>query len=132
MILDTSFLISLDRDEEAANRFAANLEASGVPLRVPTPVLYELYISVGAGGDSSGNARSNEALVANKPVADLDENIARRAGTLFGIHCLSDRKPDLDPVDSMIAATGLTYNEPVVTGDTSDFGSVDGLAVETW
>lgn len=132
MILDTSFLIALDEGLEEARHLAAELEAAKVPRRVPTPVLYELYIAAGAGDDPFGNAQSNEALVANLPVVDLDENIARKAGTLFGIHRLSDRKPDLSPVDSMIAATGLTYNEPVVTGDTSNFGSVDGLALESW
>jgi predicted nucleic acid-binding protein len=132
MIIDTSFLRALDEERRVAERLASELEASDVPLRVPTPVLSELYISAGAGDDPALNAQSNEALVANLPIADLDENIARKAGTLFGIDRQSDRKPDLDPGDSMVAATGLTYNEPVVTGDRSDFGSVDGLAIESW
>jgi predicted nucleic acid-binding protein len=128
MIIDTSFLRALDEERRVAERLASELEASDVPLRVPTPVLYELYISAGAGDDPALNAHSNEALVATLPIADLDENIAGKPG----IHRQSDQKPDLDPVDSMVAATGLTYNEPVVTGDRSDFGSVDGLAIESW
>jgi predicted nucleic acid-binding protein len=132
MIIDTSFLRALDEERRVAERLASDLEASDVPLRVPTPVLYELSISAGAGDDPALNAHSNEALVATLPIADLDENIARKAGTRFGIHRQSDQKPDLDPVDSMVAATGLTYHEPVVTGDRSDFGSVDGLAIESW
>jgi predicted nucleic acid-binding protein len=132
MILDTSFLIALDMGEADAREKAAELEAAGVPLRVPTPVLYELFISVGYGSDHAGNARGIDALVANKPVAVLDENIARKAGTLDGIHRDSDQKPTLDPVDAMVASTGLVFNEPVVTADSSDFERVDGLAVESW
>ncbi len=91
-------------------------------------VIQELYVSVGAGGDPNENARAYDALVANKPVVPLDENIARRAGVLEGEHLTSDSKPTLGPGDAIVAATGLVHNEPVVTNDT-DFETVDGLSV---
>lgn len=131
MILDTEFLISIDNDESAATELATDLEAAGVPLRVPTVVLFELYISVGLGQTPTANARTNEALIANKPIVPLDANIARRAGTLEGQHRVSDTKPILGPVDAIVAASGLTLNEPVVTND-AGFESVDGLAVELY
>lgn len=77
------------------------------------------------------NVRDYEALVANKPVVPLDENVSRRAGVLEGNHLVSDSKPNLGPTDAIVAATGLTYNEPVVTSD-MDFQQVDGLQVETF
>lgn len=46
-----------------------------------------------------------------------------------GQHIASDTKPRLGFADSVVAATGLVYNEPVVTDDTSDFGTVEGLTV---
>ena len=131
MILDTEFLISLRAGESGAVDLAAELEADSVPTRIPTVVVKELYVGVGAGGDAAGNARAYEALVANKPVVDLDENIARRAGVLEGHHLTSDAKPTLGPGDATVAATGLVFNEPVVTND-ADFEHVDGLDVERY
>jgi len=69
--------------------------------------------------------------VENKPVVELDDSIARRAGTLEGAHLASESAPDLGQGDAIVAATGLTLNEPVVTND-EDFQSVDGLRVERY
>jgi predicted nucleic acid-binding protein len=129
MILDTEFLIELDNQNQDAIEKAAALEKADVPLRVPTIVIQELYVGVGAGSKSFENARKYEALMANKPVVDVDGKIARQAGALEGQHIISDSKPELGPGDALVAATGLQYNEPVVTSD-RDYTHVDGLAVE--
>lgn len=129
MILDTGFLISLEEGDETALETAAELEATDVPLRVPTAVVQELYVGVGAGSDSFANARKYEALMANKPIVELTGTIARQAGALQGQHLVSDTKPNLGTGDAVVAATGLQYNEAVVTSD-RDFTHVDGLAVE--
>lgn len=129
MILDTEFLIELDANNETAVALAEELEAAAVPLRVPTIVVQELYVAVGAGSDTHENARKYEALIANKPIVEMDGNIARQAGALEGQHLVSDTKPELGPADAIVAATGLQYNEPVITND-EDFTHVDGLSVE--
>ena len=131
MILDTEFLISLRAGESGAVDLAADLEAASVPTRVPAVVVQELYVGVGAGDDATENARAYEALVANKPVVEINANIARRAGVLEGHHLTSDTKPTLGPGDATVAATGLVFNEPVVTND-ADFEHVDGLDVERY
>jgi predicted nucleic acid-binding protein len=129
MILDTAFLISLREEEEGAKRLAAEIEAAGLPTRIPTIVIWEIYFSVGAGSRPIENKRDYEQLFANKPTADLTEGIARRAGVLMGTHRATDSKRDLDPGDSIVAATGLAFDEAVVTDD-GDFEDVDGLNVE--
>lgn len=129
MILDTDFLIALDAEDEDALEKAAELEAEDVPLRVPTVVIQELYVGVGAGANAFENARKYEALMSNKPLVELTGPIARQAGVLEGAHLVSDSKPDLGTGDAIIAATGLQYNEAVVTDD-EDFTHVDGLSVE--
>jgi Predicted nucleic acid-binding protein, contains PIN domain len=131
MILDTEFLISLRAGESGAVELAAELEADSVPTRVPTVVVQELYVGVGAGDDATANARAYEALVANKPVVEIDANIARRAGVLEGHHLTGDTKPTLGPGDATVAATGLVFNEPVVTND-ADFEQVDGLDIKRY
>lgn len=132
MILDTSFLIALDEGDEAAIALAREHEESGVPQRLPATTLSELYVSVGAGEQPNRNARKYEELIGNLPIVDVDANVARRAGTLFGVHLEHDEKPDIGYRDATIAATGLVYNEAVVTADTEDFGAVDGLQVVSW
>ncbi len=131
MILDTDFLISLQAADDGAVELAGELAAAGVPTRVPTIVVHELYVGVGAGGTPAQNARAYDALVANMPIVALNERIARRAGTLEGTHLTSDSKPDLGPADAIVAATGLVHEEAVITND-ADFESVDGLTVESY
>ncbi|MFB6308291.1 MAG: PIN domain-containing protein [Haloarculaceae archaeon] len=128
MILDTDFLIALEEGDEAALRKAATLEAGDAPLRVPTVVVQELYVSVGAGDSSFANASKYEALLANKPVVELTDPIARKAGVVQGRHLKSDSKANLGIADAVVAATGLQYNEAVVTSD-EDFTHVEGLGV---
>lgn len=132
MILDTSYVIALAEGDTDAVALAGEHEAAGVPRRLPAPVLSELYVSVGAGENPTRNVRRYEQLVGNLPTVAVDDNIARRAGVLQGQHLVSDTKPNLGIVDATVAATGLVYNEPVITADGGDFGSVDGLQVVTW
>ncbi|MEF8822342.1 MAG: PIN domain-containing protein [Halovenus sp.] len=132
MILDTSYLITLAENNTDAAKLAREYELAGVPQRLPAVVLSELYVSVGAGDRPNRNVEKYEQLVGNLPVVDVDDNIARRAGTLQGQHLVSDTKPNLGVADATVAATGLVYNEPVVTADLEDFRSVDGLRVVDW
>lgn len=129
MILDTDFLITLDGGDDAARSTARDLESRAVPLRVPTVVIQELYVAVGLGSDDVSNARKYDALLVSKPVVPLTDAIARRAGVLEGQHIGSDSKPNLGPADAIVAATALQFDEPVVSSDVSDFGSVHGFDV---
>ena len=132
MIVDTSLLIALDQDNSDAVQAVEKKESAGIPLRIPTAVLMELYVSVGLGSDPNTNAAALEALVANYPVVTLDANIAKKAGALLGVHRASDTKPQLGAFDAIVAATGLVYAEAVISNDTDDFSPVEGLAVESW
>ncbi|PSQ47799.1 hypothetical protein BRD15_06610 [Halobacteriales archaeon SW_6_65_15] len=61
------------------------------------------------------------------------ESIAKRAGFLDGT---IERKfgNEIGPLDAIIAATALEYDEPVVTADVTDFEKVPDpeLRVETY
>lgn len=129
MILDTGFFIALDEGKASAIEKKDELVGSGLPQRIPSIVIQELYVSVGAGTQSFQNVEKYERLMRNYPVVPLDENIAKRAGALEGIHLVSDSKSNLGPGDAIVAATALQFNEPVV-GEDADFGDVEGLEVE--
>lgn len=129
MILDTNFLGALKDQDPAAQEKAAELEVSGRPLRVPTIVAYELFIPVGKTDEERfkiKDQRAYQRLVANKPVVEMSESIATRAGVLEGTHQRSDSKPVLGAGDAIVASTALEVNEPVVSDD-ADFDAVDGL-----
>jgi len=132
MILDTSYIIAIDEQHPDAIALSREHTVASIPQRLPTTVLSELYVSVGAGQVPHDNARAYEELVENLPVIEIDQNIAKRAGAIQGDHLASDTKPTLGLADATIAATALVYSEPVVTADTDDFGSVDGLDTVSW
>jgi tRNA(fMet)-specific endonuclease VapC len=75
--------------------------------------------------------RKYSAIIEGTVSVELDDHIARRAGTLRGKHKASDRLKDLDGADSVVAAHGLILGEPVVSND-GDFRDVDGLDVVTY
>jgi predicted nucleic acid-binding protein len=127
MILDTNYLGALKDQQAGALSKAKELEASGEPLRVPTIVGYELFISVGKTTKQvykEKDRRAYRRLTSSKPKAELTEQIAMRAGILEGQHQRSDEKPNLGAGDAVVAATALSYDEPVVSDD-GDFDTVD-------
>ena len=128
MIPDTDFIIALREERPAVVRKAAELEAPGAPLRVSVITVFELYVGVGTGSKPIEDQREHEALIVNKPLVGIDENLARRAGVIEGVHYASNEKPQLGPADALIAATGLQFNEAVVSTD-ENFTSVDDLDV---
>jgi len=130
MILDTNFLGALKDQNSGARWKADELEASDVPLRVPTVVWFELFIPVGHTSQQRYKIKDQQAyrrLIANKPTVELTRSIAKRAGVLEGEHRQSNDKPKLGPADAIVASTALELNEPVVSDD-GDFDDVDGLA----
>lgn len=134
MILDTQFLGMLVEQGTAAREKATELDASGLPMRIPTVVAWELYYGIGKidGEEATvGLQRSYRRLLQSLSVVDLNDRTARRAGILRGKHVASDSLATLDGADSVVAAHGLVYNEPVVSND-SDLQAVDGLQVETF
>lgn len=56
MIVDTSFVLDVIDDVEAAVRKEEELEAEGVPLVVPSMTVLELYIGVGKVADTRKRA----------------------------------------------------------------------------
>jgi predicted nucleic acid-binding protein len=134
VIVDTNYLGDLlERDPEALE-VSRRADESAEPIRLPTAVTWELFYGLGKIEDvnySTTLRRKYSAIIEGTVSAELDDHIARRAGTLRGKHKASDRLKDLDGADSIVAAHGLILNEPVVSND-SDFQNVEGLDVITY
>ncbi|MXR40798.1 PIN domain-containing protein [Halobaculum sp. WSA2] len=134
MILDTQSLGALvDRDEDARAK-AAELEEDGIPIRIPTAVVWEAYTGIGNAADTDTAEQLRmlyERLSTSRSTLELTSQVARRAGELNGHHITSDSAAQLDGADSVVAAHGLLLDEPVISND-SDFQGVDGLGVVTY
>lgn len=134
MILDTNYVGGLvDRDPGALG-FAREADRSPEALRLPTAVVWELFYGLGKLDDTeyaTSLRRKYSAILNGLVTVDTDEFIARRAGTLRGKHSASDNLRDLDGADSIVAAHGMAWNEPVVSND-GDFQDVEGLDVVTY
>lgn len=121
-VLDTNFLIDLDNNRPEAIEKAREIERESTPRRVPRIVITELWIAVGKGTKADHNREKFERLLAGLPQVDLTAPIAKQAGKIEG------RTQSADPngvgvgmADAIIAATGLEFDEPVVTDDETDF-----------
>lgn len=133
MILDTSFLIDIEASEQAALDKATEIEDSGLPQRVPTLVVYEMFLSVGKGTRTEENRRTVERVLGSLPCEPATESLTRRAGILDGELMAADERGDgIGPADAVIAATALEYGEPVVTGDPTDFERVPDVEIERY
>lgn len=133
MILDSSFLIDIEGGSEAALTKAQEIEATGVPRRVPMVVVFELYISVGKGTRTDDNQQSVDRVLQSLPIVRLTEPIAKRAGIIEGELQADDRgDTGIGPADAIIAATALAYEEPIITDDPDDFQRVEGVTIELY
>lgn len=133
MILDASFLIDIEGERERALTKAQEIEANGVPRRVPMVVVFELYISVGKGTRTDENRQTVDRVLQSLPIVELTEPIAKRAGIIEGELQADDRgEKGIGSADAIIAATALEYEEPIVTDDPDDFERVEGISLETY
>ncbi len=131
MILDSNYLGALVDNKPSALELAEEFVQQGVPTRVPTAVVWESYsgvASAGPGGVVDELRGLYGRLLESRSTTVLTNDVARRAGTLNGRHMSSDELPELDGVDSIVAAHGLMLDEPVVSNDRA-FQGVDGLDV---
>ena len=124
MIIDTSYVLDLLAEDQAAFEKGTELMDANTPLRVPAMTLMELFIGYGATGDDE-EARQAENAIMGHPFVEIDELLSRKAGWIAG-------QTGLDLGDAAIGATALHLDEPVLTRNVSDFERIDGLSIETY
>jgi predicted nucleic acid-binding protein len=132
MIVDTSFVLDVIDDVEAAVSMERELECDGVALVMPAMTVLELYIGVGKVANTHEERRAVEAVLDSYPLVEMTPSIARRAGRLLGERMADgDDGPGIGKGDAAIAATAIERDEPVLAGD-SHFGTIPGVTLETY
>lgn len=134
MIVDTSFVLDVVDDVEAAVTKERELDAESVPLVIPSMTVLELYIGVGKVANTPRERQQVEAVLDSYPLVDMTPSISRRAGRLLGERMADadeGKGPGIGKGDAAIAATALERDEPILAGD-SHFGNIPGVTLETY
>lgn len=121
-VLDTSFLIALERGDEDAVRLHAQLQAEGESLYLPAAVWTEFL----AGFPPADRRVERTALMGTLVFQPFDVADADIATDLQ--HRLTARGTRLSWHDLQVAATALRLGEALVTADET-FAQVVGLRV---
>lgn len=130
MIVDTDVLIDLMQDDDRAKRKICDLEEKHVPLRILAVSQFELYHSIKRVTDSGERQRHIENVLETKPVYSADGAVMKKAGRIDGR--LASNGQAIGIGDTVIGATALVHEEPVLTGNADQFERIDGLDIETY
>ena len=129
MILDSTFIHDVIREDEAAVNRLAELSEAGTRAALSALTVFE--VGVGLRGESAQYRESFDEQVAGLVVLPVDEADARRALTIQ--HDLLDRGERIGARDVLIAGTALGSGDPrVLTRNVDEFARVDDLDVETY
>lgn len=130
MIVDTDVLIDVMADDEQAKRRVEDLESRRVPLRISSISLFELYHSIERVVDSADRRRRIEAVLESKPAYPADDAVMKKAGRIDGRLASEGRAVGMG--DTIIAATALVHEEPVLTRNVDHFERIDGVGIESY
>lgn len=130
MIVDTNVLIRVMQDDDRAKRKIADLEKQHVPLHLSSVSQFELYHSIERVNDPAERRRKIEAVLESKPTYPADDAVMKKAGRIDGRLTSDGRAIGIG--DTVIGATALVHEEPVLTGNVGHFERIDGLEIESY
>jgi len=132
MILDSSYLFDLMRNDSAAFEKGVELVERGEIQWLPTPVVAEAYYGVFTSGSNRTEAELRNRLL-GYPRVDVTEEIARTAGKLLVRAREENAGMEGSPGanDAYIGAMAETLDDAVLTENVTDFEKL-GVAVETY
>jgi tRNA(fMet)-specific endonuclease VapC len=130
VIVDTDVLIDVMQDDDTAKRKIASLESQGVPLRISAVSKFELYHSIERVDNAGKRRRQIEAVLDTRPVYPADSTVMKKAGRIDGRLASAGRAIGIG--DTIIGATALVHEEPVLTRNVAHFERIDGLDLDTY
>ena len=118
LLLDTSVIIDFLRRKDKENSLLFNLSREMFYISIVTHT--ELYSGKSV-WEKNEKKQALEDVLDGITVLTLDNKISQTAGKIKAYH------HTISFVDAIIAATALDYNIPLVTLNTKDFESIEGL-----
>ncbi len=130
MILDTTFVIDIMKNEEKATAKLNELIRKGEPQLITALTIFELFSGITRSSKPREEKTKIMKIVGNQIVLHLENSAAEKAGDVHGT--LVKEGNMIDPVDSMIAGIALIKKEKVLTRNVKDFKKVKELELETY
>ncbi len=130
MIVDTTFVIDLMRNEEKAVAKLHQLINKREPLLVTALTIFELFSGLSRSTKPSEERNKIMKVLKGQLILHLDNDSAEKAGEIDGT--LIKEGNMIGPVDSMIAGIALVKKDVVLTRNIKDFSKVKGLDTETY
>ena len=130
MILDTSFIIDIMKNDKKAIDKLEILIKSNETLMITAPSIFELF---------SGFARSSKPVdeknkilkvLRGQLIVHLDNDSAEKAGEIDGTLVREGKM--IGPIDCMISGIALIKKEKVLTRNAKDFSKIKDLEIETY
>ncbi len=125
VLMDTSAIIDIGRGNKRAVAVATKRENEGDKLLASSISVFELSAVCHAGLDEK-----RKKLLEPIRVILLSSEHAEAAGVIY--RNLRGRGEDIGAFDSLIAATALCEDEPLLTSNVKHFGRVEGLKLITY
>ncbi len=130
MILDTSFIIDLMRNEQKAVAKLQELIKRGEPQLVTSLTIFELFSGLVRCKKPSEEKEKILKVLAGQLVLNLDEQSAKISGEIDGN--LIKEGNMLEPIDCMIAGIALAKKDKVLTRNVKDFSRIKSLEIESY
>jgi tRNA(fMet)-specific endonuclease VapC len=128
-VLDTDHVIDVLRGPRGNPGVARRLASlSPDDVRVASMTVAELLYGAAASADPERNRREVERFLGSIRVLPF----GRRAAVAHAAVRRALRASPIGPTDLVIAATALAAGATLVTANTTEFGRVPGLRVESW
>lgn len=130
MIVDTGVLIYLMQGDDRTTRKVAALEEERTTLAISSMSLFELHHSVERVRDPDRRRRAIDAVLETRHTYPADDAVMKKAGRIDG-RLTSDGRA-IGMGDTIIGATALVREEPVLTRNVDHYGRIDDLEIETY
>ena len=131
MILDSSFLLDLTREEAGAIERATGIEREGTAVRIPAVAVYELYYGIEYLDKGSDERERVSRVFDRYPIVDPGRAIMQTAARIDA-HLDSSGQALDDVADVIIGATGALRGEPVLTRNVDHFERMPDVDVATY
>jgi tRNA(fMet)-specific endonuclease VapC len=129
VILDTEALVSLMQGDERTMRAVDELEDAGELLAISSVTLFELHHSLSRIRHPERRRREIDTILESRESYPADDTVMKKAGRIDGR--LAAAGEEIGMGDTIIGATALVHEQPVLTRNAEHFSRIDGLEVES-
>jgi tRNA(fMet)-specific endonuclease VapC len=130
MILDSTFVIDLLRDNKDAQLKLQQLLCQGEPIHITCITVFELFQNITESTNSLKEREHIKKILSDQPILQLSSDAAEQAGMIKS--SLQKSGKSIGQLDALIAGIALTHADTVLTRNVKDFSKIKGLVVETY